>query len=173
MLQISGSRSSGNSITICFIRMSPLLPFLQFPEALLTDVMLNPAGFLFRSDTTSAFPNMETIRHSICILMAICPRYRGWTFLTVHGVSYFFQNILCFMVAPSVGHRSRQGIIGAWGHKGRKPWCTHVWEKGWCTTAFLFHPSVSDNILCIFTSQQGSKRQGYKWILFSRKKEHY
>ena len=34
-----------NSITICFIRMSQLLPFLQFLEALLTDVMLNPAGF--------------------------------------------------------------------------------------------------------------------------------
>ena len=29
--------------------MSQLLPSLQFLEALLTDVMLDPAGFLFRS----------------------------------------------------------------------------------------------------------------------------
>ena len=38
MLQISGNRSSGNSITICFFRMSQLLPSLQFLETLLTDL---------------------------------------------------------------------------------------------------------------------------------------
>ena len=81
MLQISGSRSSGNSITICFFRMSQLLPSLQFLEALLTDVMLIQQIFILQRLPHTAFSNIKIVWHNIVYTtMVAYPLSWGWTF---------------------------------------------------------------------------------------------
>ena len=65
MLQISGIRSSGNSITICFLKVFSLLPSPYFGEALLTDIILSSRFLILLGLPHTAFYAAKIVRHNI------------------------------------------------------------------------------------------------------------